>query len=187
MILVAMTLRAVRSGEQMRNRRLQVAWNIWTGCLAIAAILVSRQAAYPFHGSPPRPPPPGHGQLIVRLAWHPDPGHRMPEGQVGVQAVSLHQRGASAEDGWMILPLISNGFSARELASGPIWIADSPVLEGEFDRIRLEAGGKSQLPIFLGVPSGKRAILILEVGFEAGRAPEPTRLRLKRAQVVGLP
>ncbi len=154
--------------------------------LAVALILLGAVPAHPSHGSPPPPPPPGHGQVIIRLALAGTRDKAAPEGQIGIQGLELHRAGAAAEGAWVSLPLMWSQFSARELSLAMIWITDAPVLAGDFDQIRLDAGGRSQAPVGLRLASGQRAVLILEVGIQDGPRPGALRLTLKRAQAFPL-
>ena len=67
-----------------------------------------------------------------------------------------------------------------------IWIADAPVPAGEFDQIRLDAGGKSDAPLGLRLATGQRAVLILKVGVQVGARPGSLRLTLKGGQILVL-
>jgi len=166
------------------TRRPQVACYFWTGALAMAAILVCRQAAYPFHGPPPKPPPPGHGQLLVRLVSAPSDQGSMPEGQVRIEGLELHRNGAPP-DTWERLPLLRTEFAPLELMGGQVWLVDVPLPAGEFDQIRMVTGRRSQLNVAVRLLPGKWSILSLEVRFQATRARESPRLVLSGARTTG--
>jgi len=96
----------------------------------------------------------------------------------------LHRTGTAAHD-WMRLSLVRVEFSPRELLGGQVWVADVPLPAGEFDQIRVHAGGWSTLSIALGLIEGRWSILSLEVGFHLSSTASLLRLMLRRAQTEG--
>ncbi len=168
----------------MAKRDSVIPINLRVHGLAAVLMLLGSQPVHPSHGTPTPPPPPGHGQVIIRLALGLEGGEAAPEGQIGVQGLALRRAGAAGEGNWVPLPLIWSQFSTRELSLGVIWIADAPVPAGEFDRIRLDAGGKSDAPLGLRLAMGQHAVLILKVGVQVGARQGPLRLTLKGAQIL---
>jgi len=168
----------------MWTRRPLMACYLWGGALAVAAILVCLQAAYPFHGPAPKPLPPGHGQLMIRLVGAPsDPGP-MPEGQVRIEGLEVHRKG-SAPGTWERLPLLRTEFAPLELLGGQVWLVDVPLPAGEFDQVRMGTGRRSQISVALRLLPGKWSILSLEVRFQATKAGESPRLALSGARTTG--
>jgi len=170
----------------MAQRASVIPINLRVPGLALALFLLGPMPAHPTHAPPPPPPPPGHGQVVIRLALGVEGGEAPPAGQIGVQGLELHRAGVAGEGNWVSLPLMWSQFSSRDLSLGMIWIADAPVPAGEFDQIRLDAGGRSQIPLGLRLASGRRAVLILKVGVQAGARPGSLRLTLKGAQILVL-
>ena len=158
--------------------RLQVA------ALALAILLLGVREGGSSHSTPPPPPPPGHGQLLVRLVLPAGERGRLPDGQVRVEAIELHRAGTAA-GAWVRLPLVRPEFAPAELLGGQVWVVDVPLPAGEYDQIRVHAGGRSQVPVALSLLAGKWSILSLEVGFQAGPTPPGLRLTLRRAQTEG--
>lgn len=149
--------------------------------LAMAMAFLGTEAAYPFHSTPPPPLPDGHAGVLVRLVWLPGPGEPAPDGQVGIETVDMHRKGAAPGESWVTLPVLRSEFSSRELIGGQVWVASAPVAAGEFDRIRLGAGARSQVSLPLRLVPGQWTIVTLYTAFQRGRARGPMRLELKRA------
>jgi hypothetical protein len=108
----------------------------------------------------------------------------MPEGQARLEAIELHRAEATPGE-WVRLPLVRSEFAPGELLGGQVWVADVPLLAGEFDQVRIHAGGGSQMPVALSLISGKWSILSLEVGFQSERARGTMRITLSRARTEG--
>jgi len=161
-----------------RPYRLQVA------ALALAIILLGVREGGSSHSTPPPPPPPGHGQLLVRLVLPAGERGGLPYGQVRVEAIELHRVGAAAST-WVRLPLVRTEFAPAELLGGQVWVVDVPLPAGEYDQIRVQAGGRSQIAVALSLISGKWSILSLEAGFESGRGQGALRLTVSRPRTEG--
>ncbi len=152
--------------------------------LALALILLVAVEVSASHSTPPPPPPPGHGQLLVRLVRPADERGGFPDGQVRVEAIELHRTGTAA-DSWVRLPLVRTEFAPAELVGGQVWVVDVPLPVGEFDQIRVNAGGRSALSIALRLIERRWSILSLEVGFQPGATAPFLRLMLRRYQTEG--
>jgi hypothetical protein len=163
-------------------RRLLRWWVLTVGLATWPAL-----PAFASHGTPPPPLPPGQAGVLVRLVWLPGPGEVSPDGQVGLQGIELHRAGAAGADGWVRLPALRPEVSVRELMSGQVWVASAPVAAGEFNQVRLRAGGSSEFPIALRLVQGQWSIVTLYVGFPGGPARGPLRLELKRAYPTASP
>jgi hypothetical protein len=101
-----------------------------------------------------------------------------------VEAIELHRAGTPANT-WVPLTLVRSEFAPAELEGGPVWLVDVPLPAGEYDRIRVHAGGRSQIAVALSLSSGKWSILSLEVGFPPGRGQGPPRLTVNQARTEG--
>ena len=152
--------------------------------LLFVAALLAATSAYPSHSTPPPPPPPGQGQLLVRLVLSAGERGGLPDGQVRMEAIELHRAGAAAGT-WVRLPLVRAEFAPAELLGGQVWVVDLPLPAGEYDQIRVHAGGRSQVPVVLSLISGKWSILSLEVGFQAGPTAPFLRLTLRTSRTEG--
>jgi hypothetical protein len=108
----------------------------------------------------------------------------MPEGQVRIEGLEVHRNGA-ALDAWERLPLLRTEFAPLELLGGPVWLVDVPLPAGEFDRVRMATGRRSQINVALRLLPGKWSILSLEVRFQATKAGESPRLALSGARTTG--
>jgi hypothetical protein len=101
-----------------------------------------------------------------------------------VETIELHRAGTPANT-WVPLPLVRTEFSPAELQGGQVWIVDVPLPAGEFDQVRVSAGGRSQISVALRLLPGKWSILSLEVGFPPGRGQGPPRLTVNQARTEG--
>lgn len=168
----------------MSMKRRVTIWRLRASALALALLLLGAVEGSASHSTPPPPPPPGHGQLLVRLVLPAGEPGALPDGQVRVEAIELHRAGTAA-GGWVRLPLVRAEFAPAELLGGQVWLVDVPLPAGEYDQIRVHAGGRSQVPVGLSLTSGKWSILSLEAGFQANPSPPGLRLTLRRAQTEG--
>jgi hypothetical protein len=101
-----------------------------------------------------------------------------------MEAVELHRAGTAAGT-WVRLPLVRTEFAPAELLGGQVWVADVPLLAGEFDQVRVLAGGGLQMPVALRLISGKWSILTLEVSFQSERGRGTMGITLSRARTEG--
>jgi hypothetical protein len=101
-----------------------------------------------------------------------------------VEAIELHRAGAAA-GAWVRLPLVRTEFAPAELLGGQVWVVDVPLPAGEYDQIRVHAGGRSQVPVDLSLIPGKWSILSLEAGFVSGRGQGALRLGVSRPRTEG--
>jgi hypothetical protein len=101
-----------------------------------------------------------------------------------VEAIELHRAGTAA-GAWVRLPLVRADFAPAELLGGQVWLVDVPLPAGDFDQVRVSAGGRSQLSTALRLISGKWSILSLEAGFQPGRGQGPPRLTVSQARTEG--
>jgi len=161
-------------------------WQLRAAALALTLLLLDAVEATASHGTPPPPPPPGHGQLLVRLVRPAGESGGLPDGQVGVEAVELHRAGARLDE-WVRLPLVRTKFAPAELQGGQVWLADVPLPAAEYDQVRVETGGRSQIAISIALRllPGKWTILSLEVGFQPGRWQGTLRLTVNQTRTEG--
>ena len=155
--------------------------NLLAAGLAVLGLLLGATMAHASHSTPPPPLPDGHAGVVVRLVWLPGPGEPVLDGQVGVETIELHRKGAASGESWVSLPLLRSEFSSKELIGGQVWVANAPVAAGEFDQVRLGSGARSQVSIPMRLVPGQWTIVTLYTAFQKARARGPLRLELKRA------
>ncbi len=165
------------------KRRVTI-WRLRASALALALLLLGAVEGSASHSTPPPPPPPGHGQLLVRLVLPTGEPGALPDGQVRVEAIELHRAGTAA-GAWVRLPLVRAEFVPAELLGGLVWLVDVPLPAGDFDQVRVSAGGRSQISVALRLISGKWSILSLEASFESGRGQGALRLTVGRPRTEG--
>ncbi len=170
----------------MGMSRRVTSWQLRATALALAVHLLDAVEASASHGTPPPPPPPGHGQLLVRIVRPAGESGGLPDGQVGVEVVELHRAGARLGE-WVRLPLVRTKFAPAELQGGQVWLADVPLPAAEYDQVRVETAGRSQIAISVALRllPGKWSILSLEVGFHSGRGEGALWLTVIRARTEG--
>ncbi len=122
--------------------------------------------------------------MLVRLVRPAGERGGFPDGQVRVESIELHRAGTAA-GAWVRLALVRAEFAPAELEGGQVWLVDVPLPAGEFDQVRVSAGGRSQISIALRLISGKWSILSLEVGFKSDRGRGTLRLTLSHARTEG--